>query len=128
MECFAVFFRKRTATPSGTAYQCVEALRRFPQRKRNRNAEEEKNTMTEFENIENFEAVELSAEEMNEIAGGYKPMRAKQGFTQIQIKRGDTLNRLARAYKCTVADLLKWNPQIKNKNLIYTGAYLYIKL
>ena len=84
--------------------------------------------MTEFENIENFEAVELSIEEMNEIAGGYKPMAAKRGFTQIQIKKGDTLTRIARAHKCTVADLLKWNPQIKNRNLIYAGAYLYIKL
>ena len=84
--------------------------------------------MTEFENIENFEAVELSIEEMNEIAGGYKPMAAKRGFTQIQIKKGDTLTRIARAYKCTVTDLMKWNPQIKNKNLIYAGAYLYINL
>ena len=84
--------------------------------------------MTEFENIENYEAVELSIEEMDAISGGYKPMAAKRGFTQIQIKKGDTLTRIAKAHKCTVADLMKWNPQIKNRNLIYAGAYLYIKL
>ena len=80
--------------------------------------------MTNFENIE---AVELSVEELEKIGGGYKRHKEKEGFTQIQVKRGDNLNRIAIANKCTVADLLKWNPQIKDRNMIYTGSWLYIK-
>ena len=71
--------------------------------------------MTEFENIENYEAVELSIEEMDAISGGYKPMAAKKGFTQIQIKKGENLTRIAKAHKCTVADLLKWNPRSRTR-------------
>jgi len=80
--------------------------------------------MTEFEN---YEALELTPEQMDEITGGYKKLAAKKGFKIYQIKKGENLTRIANANKCTVADLLKWNPQIKNKNLIFAGAYLYIK-
>ncbi len=80
--------------------------------------------MTEFENVE---AMELSMDEMNEISGGYKPMAEKKGFKQIKIQKGDTLIKIANRYHCTVNDLMKWNPQITNKSLIYAGAYLYIK-
>ena len=79
------------------------------------------------ENFEDYEAVELTPDQMDEIAGGYKKLTEKKGFRQYQIKKGENLTRIAKAHNCTVADLLKWNPQIKNKNLIYAGAYLYIK-
>ena len=42
----------------------------------------------------------------------------------IQIRRGDTLSGIAARYHTTVAALLKANPQIKNPNVIYAGAYL----
>ena len=80
--------------------------------------------MSEFENIN---AVELSADEMNEISGGFKRLPDKAGFTVYKIQKGDNLSRIAIAYHCTVKDLLKWNPKITNKNLIILGDYLYIK-
>ena len=78
--------------------------------------------MSEFE----IEAIELSAEELEKIGGGYKRPVEKPGFIIYQIHRGDNLTKIARRYECTVNDLLRWNPKIKNKNLIYTGDYLYI--
>ena len=80
--------------------------------------------MTEFEN---YEALELTPEQMDEISGGYKKLPAKTGFKLYQIKKGDTMIKIAAAHKCTVADLMKWNPQVKDKRLIYAGAYLYVK-
>ena len=74
-----------------------------------------------------MEAIELKAEEMNEAAGGAKKLTPKVGFIIYQIKKGDTLSRIAAAYGCTVNDLLKWNPRITNKNLIIAGDYLYIR-
>lgn len=79
--------------------------------------------MSEFDK----EAVELSAEELEKIGGGFKRPAEKDGFFIYQIQRGDTLYRLSRTYKCTVDDLLRWNPKITNRNLIITGDYLYIK-
>ena len=80
-------------------------------------------------NFEDTMAVELSDAELNEVAGGaYKPLPAKAGFKVYKIQRGDNLTKIARAHKCTVNDLLAWNPKIKNRNLIYAGDYLYIKL
>lgn len=43
------------------------------------------------------------------------------------IKRGDTLTKIAARYHTTVARLLKLNPYIKNKNLIYTGKKVRVK-
>lgn len=43
-----------------------------------------------------------------------------------QIRSGDTLWALSRRYGTTVSAFLKANPQIKNANLIYTGARLNI--
>ncbi len=81
--------------------------------------------MSEFENME---AVELSLEEMNEAAGGaFKPLPPKEGFVVYKIVKNDNLTKIAKKYHTTVANLLAWNPKIKNKNLIYAGDYLYIK-
>ena len=80
--------------------------------------------MSEFEN---FEAIELNLEDLDLATGGYKRPKDKEGFQIYQIKRGDTLGRLATSFGCTVKDLLKWNPKITNRNLIYAGDYLYIK-
>lgn len=43
-----------------------------------------------------------------------------------RIHSGDTLSRLASKFNTSVSALMKANPQIKNANLIYTGATLHI--
>ena len=52
--------------------------------------------MSEFENKE---AIELSLEEMNEVAGGYKPLAPKKGYIVYQIAKGDTLRKIADKFK-----------------------------
>ena len=83
--------------------------------------------MSEFENME---ALELSMEEMDQAAGGasrYKPLSQKAGFIIYKVQRGDTLTRIAAAHRCTVADIMRWNPKITNKSRIYANEYLYIR-
>ena len=41
-----------------------------------------------------------------------------------KIKKGDTLSAIAKKEGTTVSELMKLNPQIKDKNLIYAGAGL----
>lgn len=71
--------------------------------------------------------MELDLNEMSKVAGGYKRPPEKKGFFIYQIKRGDTLGKIARNFNTTVALIMAWNPKIKNKNLIYAGDYLYIQ-
>ena len=70
---------------------------------------------------------ELNENEMEQISGGYKRLPEKEGFIVYKIMPSDNLTRIALRYRCTVNDLLRWNPKITNKNLIYTGDYLYIR-
>ena len=79
--------------------------------------------MSEFEN----EAIELSLEELEKIGGGYKKPAEKAGFEIYQIQKRDNLTRIANKFHCSINDLLRWNPKITNKNLIYAGDYLYIR-
>ena len=79
--------------------------------------------MTDFENKE---ALELSLDELAAIGGGYKKPAAKAGLTIYQIQKGDNLTRIAKKFGDTVAELLKLNPKITNKNVIYAGDYLYV--
>ncbi len=44
----------------------------------------------------------------------------------IQIKAGDTLSALASRFGTSVSALMKVNPQIQNKDLIFTGAQLQV--
>ena len=80
--------------------------------------------MTDFENME---AVELSMEEMDQVAGGYVRPPEKKGFIIVQIQKGDTLIKIANRYHTTVEQIMKDNPKIKDKSLIYAGDYLYIR-
>ncbi len=81
--------------------------------------------MTDFENME---AVELSLEEMDQVAGGaFKRPDEKKGFQIYQIKKGENLTRIAKKFKTTVAQILKDNPKITNKSLIYAGDFIYIR-
>ena len=73
------------------------------------------------------ESMELNMEALNDVNGGYKKPAEKAGCIIYQIKRGDTLGRIAKTYKTTVQELMLLNPKIKNRNLIYAGDYLYIK-
>ena len=82
--------------------------------------------MSEFENME---ALELSMDELDQAAGGasrYNRLAEKAGFIIYKVKKGDSLSKIAAAHRCTVADLLRWNPKITNKNRIYANEYLYI--
>ncbi len=75
----------------------------------------------------NKEAMELNEEQMDDVNGGaYKPLPYKPGFGQYVIQPGDTLIRIAKAFNTTVDALMSYNPQIKNRNLIRAGAYMYI--
>ncbi len=80
--------------------------------------------------FENIEATELSPDEMNEAAGGvlrYKPLKEKAGFIVYRVRTGDTLIKLASSFKCSVRDIMDWNPKIRDKNRIYIDEYLYIR-
>ncbi len=44
--------------------------------------------------------------------------------SQYLIKKGDTLSEIGRDHNHTVSRLMEINPQVKDKNLIYTGKYL----
>ena len=79
--------------------------------------------MTESEN----KFTELNANDMEKISGGYRRLPEKEGFIVYKIVSSDTLTRIAQRYRCTVDDLLRWNPKITNKNLIYAGDYIYIR-
>ncbi len=71
---------------------------------------------------------ELNMEEMEQINGGYTRPHEKQGFQIYQIQKGDNLGTIAKKFHTTVTMIMAWNPKITNKNLIYAGDYLYIKL
>ena len=78
--------------------------------------------------FENMEAIELNLEEMEKVVGGaFKLLEPKKGFFVYQILKGDTLNTISRKFQCSVADILKWNPKITDKNKLYSGDYIYIK-
>ena len=78
-------------------------------------------------NLENMEAYELNLEDLDLATGGYKRPPEKAGFIIYQIQKGDTLIRIAARFKCTVNEILAWNPKITNRSLIFAGDYIYIK-
>ncbi|MDP2871050.1 MAG: polysaccharide deacetylase family protein [Bacillota bacterium] len=45
---------------------------------------------------------------------------------RVPIRKGDTLAAVAQRYGCTVADLLKANPQVSNPDRVYAGQMLTI--
>ena len=58
------------------------------------------------------------------VAKFRKSKRVKRG--KYKIKRGDTLSEIARDHNTTVAALMKANPSIKDKDMIYAGDTLTI--
>ena len=80
------------------------------------------------ENMEMNEMNELNLEALEDAVGGkYKKPSEKKGYFIYQIKRGDTLYKIAKAHGYKTDDLLEWNPHIIDRNKIYTGDYIYIK-
>ena len=75
---------------------------------------------------------ELNLDEMENVSGGRGGSKtilpAQPGLSVYQIVKGDNLTRIASAHRCTITELLKWNPKITNKNVIYAGDFLYIKV
>lgn len=57
-------------------------------------------------------------EELKGITGGT--------IIPVIVKRGDTLEKYAEKFKCTVEDICKWN-DIKDPNMIYVGQKLIFK-
>ena len=72
---------------------------------------------------------ELNMEQLDEVAGGYKRPPEKAGFIIYQIKKGDTLIKIANKYGISDWRVIrKWNPHINPEtNMIRTGEYLWIK-
>ena len=80
--------------------------------------------------IETLKTMELGMDELDQAAGGvnrYKALNAKEGFIIYKVKAGDTLNKIARTYGCTVRELMAWNPKVTDKSMIYINEYLYIR-
>ena len=76
--------------------------------------------------------MEMNLNEMEQISGGViaggvknKPA-AKAGYIIHQITSTDTVWALSRHYGCTMDDIVKANPSIRDKRLIRTGYWLYI--
>ena len=76
-----------------------------------------------------LKGMELSLDELETVNGGYKKPDKREGYKRYQIKQGDTLSKLADKFNCTVDDIIEWNkPKITNRNVIYAGDWLYIKV
>ncbi len=78
------------------------------------------------------EMMELNLAEMENVTGGRneqgyetKPKK-KAGCKLYQIKRGDTLGKIAKANGTTVKEIMHLNPNIKSANLIGIGYWLYL--
>ena len=49
-----------------------------------------------------------------------------KGKTYHYVQKGETLSKIASAYSTTVDQLLKWNPKVKNPNLISVGNLISV--
>ncbi|GAB6933805.1 CAP domain-containing protein [Calditerricola satsumensis] len=54
------------------------------------------------------------------------PLSGKPAVVPYTVKRGDTLYRIALAYRIPLAKLIAANPQLQNPNLIYVGQTVYV--
>ncbi len=76
---------------------------------------------------------ELNLNEMAEVAGGknekgweYIPKNIPANCEVYQIRKGDTMSKIAQSRNTTTARLLQLNPKITNPNLIVIGFYLIV--
>ena len=79
-----------------------------------------------------MEMNELKINELEEIVGGNndggyeRRPREKSNCFIYQIRRGDTLSRLAGRYGTTVSRIMAVNPELVDASYIVTGHYIYI--
>ena len=76
--------------------------------------------------------MELNLNELEDVSGGKngggftRRPEDREGRSIYQIEKGDTLGKIARRNGTTVNDIMAVNPELKNKNYIVSGCYIYI--
>ena len=76
--------------------------------------------------------MELNLNEMEEVVGGkneggfLKKPAARTGRKIYRIVHGDTLIKIAHRHNTTVDKLMAINPELKNRNYIVAGCYIYL--
>ena len=76
--------------------------------------------------------MELNMNELEQVVGGkneggYAKKPAERAGRKIyQIVSGDTLIKIARRNNTTVDKIMAINPELKNRNFIVAGCYIYI--
>lgn len=64
---------------------------------------------------------------MKTFLGAFRPKTYEKSLKKYyKVKKGDNLTKIAKKYKSTVKQLVKWN-KIKNPNIIYVGQKLRVK-
>ncbi len=61
----------------------------------------------------------INDDQLDNITGGTK--------LNYQVQLGDTLDAIAKKFNTTTDQLMKWNPQIQNPNIIAVGQNLQVK-
>lgn len=75
---------------------------------------------------------ELNLEELGEVSGGKneggydRRPPEKAGCVIYKIVHGDTLTKIANHYRTTVDKIMRVNPELKNRNFIVAGCYIYV--
>ena len=76
--------------------------------------------------------MELNLNEMEEVVGGkneggyLKKPAARTGRKIYRIVSGDTLIKIANRNNTTVDKIMAINPELKNRNFIVAGCYIYV--
>ena len=76
--------------------------------------------------------MELNLNEMEEVVGGkneggfLKKPAACTGRKIYRIVHGDTLIKIAHRHNTTVDKLMAINPELKSRNFIVSGCYIYV--
>ena len=87
-------------------------------------------TFTFWEGYDGYEAYARKAEEKAGTGGGEKGPQAVEsgaGEEWYTVVSGDNLWSIARRQGVALAQIIAWNPQIKNPNLIYPGEKVRVR-
>ena len=60
-------------------------------------------------------------------SGAERPAQATDQTAYHRVVKGDTMWGLAKRYGCSLTELIRLNPQIKNPNLIYVGQEVRVR-
>jgi LysM repeat protein len=66
--------------------------------------------------------VEKASEEVKDVV----KEEVSDDVIEYLVVRGDCLYRLAKKFNCSISEILKLNPKIKNPDLIYAGQILLL--